>query len=167
MSMHEALAPCTSCRRHVRTTETACPFCGAALDAVQLGRGVVPGTTQRLSRAAAFVFGATLVAGPSACSGDTENPTGASAAASGAGAAGSGGAGASGSTSGDGGSGGPVYGSPAVGGGGGSGEGGAGGSLGGAGGVGGVAGAGGSGEGGNIQPPYGAAPLPDGGPPRE
>src|SRR5688572_14635528 len=127
MTTHEALAPCTSCRRHVRATETVCPFCGAALDAVQLGRGVVPGTSQRLTRAAAFVFGATLATGPSACGGDTENPTGASAAASGAGAAASVGAGASGSTSGDGGSGGPVYGSPAVGGFGG--EGGTGGSI--------------------------------------
>src|SRR5688500_2372314 len=112
--MDEALAPCTSCRRHLRTTETVCPFCGAALDAGQLSRGVVPGTTQRLSRAAAFVFGATLATAPTACSGDTENPSGASAAASGAGAAASVGAGANGSTSGDGGSGGPVYGAPAV-----------------------------------------------------
>ena len=50
--MHEALAPCTSCRRHVRVTSTVCPFCGAALDAVQPGAASCPGPRSALARAA-------------------------------------------------------------------------------------------------------------------
>jgi hypothetical protein len=53
-----ALAPCPSCRRHVRVVESACPFCGSA---VALGaiapRGVYG---QRLGRAALFTFGAAI-----------------------------------------------------------------------------------------------------------
>src|SRR5688500_4068902 len=109
--MYQPLAPCTSCRRHLRTTETVCPFCGAALDGAELARGVVPGTKQRLGRAAAFVFGASLAVSQGvACSGDTQNPSGASGAASGGGGEGAG----SSSDDDDGSSGVALYGAPAV-----------------------------------------------------
>lgn len=50
------LIPCGACARHVRATDAACPFCRAP---------VAPSTppampTERLSRAALFVFGAAI-----------------------------------------------------------------------------------------------------------
>src|SRR5690348_10712494 len=57
--MHHPLAPCPSCARHVRATETRCPFCARAFGS-ELANGVVPGATQRLGRAASFVFTATV-----------------------------------------------------------------------------------------------------------
>ena len=66
------LVPCPECSRHVRVSELQCPFCALPLDlastpAPQLPRG-------RLSRAATFAFGATLVSATaiSACGGDAE-----------------------------------------------------------------------------------------------
>ena len=59
--MASSLVPCPSCARHVRATERACPFCRSALSA-SLGAKVIPGATQRLSRAAAFTFATTLAA---------------------------------------------------------------------------------------------------------
>ena len=59
--MAASLVPCPSCSRHVRSSEQACPFCRSALSA-NLAARAVPGTTQRLSRAAAFTFAATLAA---------------------------------------------------------------------------------------------------------
>lgn len=59
------LAPCPACRRHVRIDETACPFCTAALPAVEprvLSRG-------RFTRAAVF---AGAIAGTAACGGKTK-----------------------------------------------------------------------------------------------
>ena len=50
------LRPCAQCRRHVDLTETACPFCHAALEPVAPRSVHVAG---RLSRAAVFA-GATL-----------------------------------------------------------------------------------------------------------
>jgi hypothetical protein len=63
------LIPCSACHRHVRSHETACPFCEAAI--------VPPETatrepSTRLGRAAMFAFRATTVAALSAlpaCSG--------------------------------------------------------------------------------------------------
>lgn len=57
-----ALRPCASCGRHVRITESACPFCRAALDPTPtppshvspIGRLPVG----RMGRAAIFAFGA-------------------------------------------------------------------------------------------------------------
>ena len=66
--MRTSLVPCPSCHRHVRSSESACPFCQGALPS-DLGARAVPGTTQRLSRAAAFTFAATLAA--TGCSSDT------------------------------------------------------------------------------------------------
>lgn len=53
------LTPCPECQRHVRTAETSCPFCGRALSLSHLAAPVLP--RSRLSRAATFAFGATLV----------------------------------------------------------------------------------------------------------
>ena len=165
--MDHPLAPCPSCRRHIRITEDACPFCSVALESAELARGAVPGSSQRLTRAAMFVFGATLATSPAGCDGDTQNPTGAqgSVTGTGTGAAGASGTGAS-DAGGEGGAPVPLYGGPGPGPGG-SGQGGEGGvsatgGQGGQGGAGGASGgAGGEGVGGNIQPPYGAAPRPD------
>jgi len=74
--MYQPLVPCPGCKRHVRTTEAACPFCSEALSSEALTRAVVPGATVRLTRAAAFVFGATLAITAVDCGGDTENQTG-------------------------------------------------------------------------------------------
>jgi hypothetical protein len=131
------LVPCPECSRHVRVSETECPFCAVPLDlagtpAPQLPRG-------RLSRAATLAFGATLVSASAlaSCSSDSDTGTGTgnAGAPSTAGAAGAATAGAGGGTVG------AVYGAPA------------GGELG-------VAGAdtGNAGRGGGAIPLYGAAP---------
>lgn len=65
--MASSLVPCPSCARHVRATERSCPFCRTALSASIASR-VIPGATQRLSRAAAFTFAASLAA--TGCSDD-------------------------------------------------------------------------------------------------
>jgi hypothetical protein len=68
------LVPCSSCQRHVRVSEAACPFCGASIaDAAQSPPAVrMPAT--RLARAAIFALG-TLGAGATAaapgCGGTT------------------------------------------------------------------------------------------------
>jgi hypothetical protein len=132
------LVPCTACQRHVRASETACPFCATALDPAHAAEPTLP--TQRLGRAALFAFGATLAASLTAvgCGGDTDDGKGggggdggSSAGSSGsggggsggsagtagtAGRGGSGGSGGTGATGGTGGSGGgvaPLYGLPA------------------------------------------------------
>ncbi len=53
------LRPCTACLRHVRVSETTCPFCAAELPAPAVS---LTATSARLGRAAAFVAGAALVA---------------------------------------------------------------------------------------------------------
>ena len=60
------LVPCPGCSRHVRASESACPFCSAALPS-DLANRAVPAANRRLSRAAAFTFATTLaVAGAGA-----------------------------------------------------------------------------------------------------
>lgn len=51
------LEPCPHCKRHVRVTETACPFCAATIDQAmaQVRARILPST--RLGRAALFAFG--------------------------------------------------------------------------------------------------------------
>lgn len=136
------LVPCPECGRHVRVSETECPFCALPLDLAGTPEPRLPGS--RLSRAATFAFGATLVSATAvaACSSDSIQPvygapTGGDAGMNSAGAAG---VSAAGTSTG----GGPVavYGAPA------GGEFGT--DTGGA-------GAGGKGGGGPI-PVYGAAP---------
>ena len=56
--MTQALAPCPSCSRHVQTSEKSCPFCKSELLPGALS--AIPGTPNRLSRAAAFAFTASL-----------------------------------------------------------------------------------------------------------
>lgn len=67
--MYKPLVPCPSCKRHVLSAEAACPFCAAPLPA-DLAARAIPSASTRLSRAAAFVFGASVaVAG---CGTDTD-----------------------------------------------------------------------------------------------
>lgn len=54
--MNDALVPCSVCARHVRASCTECPFCHAAHTPVV----VAARPNLRLSRAAAFAFGASL-----------------------------------------------------------------------------------------------------------
>jgi hypothetical protein len=59
--MNTHLLPCEACNRHVRASDTTCPFCDAPVNAARAA--VVPAVpTERLSRAAMFVFGATIAA---------------------------------------------------------------------------------------------------------
>jgi uncharacterized membrane protein YgcG len=54
-----SLAPCPSCSRHVKATETSCPFCKSTLAARAVTS--VPIVKHRMTRAAAYAFGASLV----------------------------------------------------------------------------------------------------------
>ena len=56
-----ALAPCPSCQRHVRTSETACPFCRATVDFSGLPPPVR--IERRLARNALVALAAALGAG--------------------------------------------------------------------------------------------------------
>lgn len=53
------LHPCPECRRHIRKTETTCPFCGESVSLAHLPSHSVP--RNRLGRAATFAFGASVV----------------------------------------------------------------------------------------------------------
>jgi hypothetical protein len=131
------LIPCPSCNRHVRKTESSCPFCATSLALAGVPDAPLP--RNRLGRAATFAFGATL-AGAAAlvgCGSDDEGKEG----GGGAGAGGT--ASTAGTSSGNGGSGtvGPVYGAPAAGTGGD------------------VSSSGSSNQGGSAQALYGAPPM--------
>jgi hypothetical protein len=54
MSLH----PCPSCDRHVRASETTCPFCEASIAIVVPAPRMI---TERLGRAALFTLGAAVV----------------------------------------------------------------------------------------------------------
>lgn len=54
-----SLAPCPSCSRHVKTTDASCPFCKTALAEQTVAQ--VPIVKHRMTRAAAYAFGASLV----------------------------------------------------------------------------------------------------------
>jgi uncharacterized membrane protein YgcG len=65
------LIPCSSCRRHVKRSEAACPFCAAPMPSaapVAAARPAPPGT----KRAALFAMGISLAA--SACEADNSVP---------------------------------------------------------------------------------------------
>ena len=64
------LEPCPRCDRHVRVTETACPFCAVALDFADREPRALP--RARLGRAATFAFGV-IATTQSACG---DNKTG-------------------------------------------------------------------------------------------
>lgn len=53
------LTPCPECQRHVRKTETRCPFCGEAVSLAHVPSPALP--RRRLGRAATFAFGASVV----------------------------------------------------------------------------------------------------------
>ncbi|HEY0469188.1 MAG TPA: hypothetical protein VGC79_33580, partial [Polyangiaceae bacterium] len=110
------LVPCPECSRHVRVSETECPFCALPLDLSGTPEPRLPGV--RLSRAATLAFGATLASATAiaACSGTDAPvpvygaPAGGSANLAGAAGAGVGTAGIVDNPIG------PVYGAPAAGG---------------------------------------------------
>ena len=54
-----ALEPCTLCARHVRRTESVCPFCGASLAWLREAPRML---RERLGRSALFAFGAAATA---------------------------------------------------------------------------------------------------------
>jgi hypothetical protein len=67
-----SLRPCPSCARHVRSSESACPFCETALPEVSASTSTNVG---RLGRAALFVAGTALVASAAAgCGPDKPKP---------------------------------------------------------------------------------------------
>ncbi|MBX3213690.1 MAG: hypothetical protein KF850_16750 [Labilithrix sp.] len=75
-----SLLPCPSCARHVRSSESACPFCAASL--TSHAKRVVPAAGRRLERLAAFTFAATVtvtgcVAGSEEETGQSEDELGA------------------------------------------------------------------------------------------
>ena len=121
------LLPCPECQRHVRKTEASCPFCGEALSLAHLPPAVLP--TRRLSRAATFAFGASVVGATVLVGCSSDDDSGGTVTHYGAPPAGMGGKGAggsavygappSGATNGgnlnQGGSAQPVYGAPAAG----------------------------------------------------
>ena len=58
--------PCPACNRHVMSTETACPFCTAAMPECFCAQTPAPRPPGRLSRAAMLAAGAALL-GAEAC----------------------------------------------------------------------------------------------------
>src|SRR6185295_11613580 len=69
-----ALSPCPSCARHVRVSETLCPFCATAMpDPATLPERKLPG--RRLARAAIYAAGVASIAAASACSSTTGDST--------------------------------------------------------------------------------------------
>jgi len=68
------LIACTGCDRHVRASESVCPFCGEALPVSRRGRSPrLP--TERLGRAATFVFGAAVATSAAIGCGDGTSDT--------------------------------------------------------------------------------------------
>ena len=59
------LVACPGCARHVRRTESSCPFCHVALELGALPARPAPRT--RLTRSAAFAFGAALTTQLTGC----------------------------------------------------------------------------------------------------
>ena len=67
------LIPCSECQRHVRLTDTACPFCNAASSAPRGNvRAGQPAPSRGLKRAAVFALSASVSVSVSAC--DTVAP---------------------------------------------------------------------------------------------
>lgn len=71
------LEPCPHCQRHVRTTETSCPFCGAEVAALMRSLPPRPLPRTRLSRAALLAFGLGVAASSlSGCAEDSDDGRG-------------------------------------------------------------------------------------------
>jgi hypothetical protein len=64
--MATPLAPCPSCTRHVRVSETLCPFCATTLPTDIAARGARPRVATRLARAGIFAVGTAVAAATSA-----------------------------------------------------------------------------------------------------
>jgi hypothetical protein len=67
------LHPCPGCKRHVRTEEARCPFCGGAMPAPRAASSL-PRALGRMSRTALFAAtaaGATLAGAAAGCDGDS------------------------------------------------------------------------------------------------
>src|SRR5262245_2836172 len=60
------LVPCPGCARHVRASETTCPFCDSAIDAVP-ERVLAPMPNDRLLARAALTFAAVAATTLTAC----------------------------------------------------------------------------------------------------
>ncbi len=58
--MSARLLPCPGCARHVRVSDSLCPFCGEALPLAYQNAGPAPLPKVRLGRAAKFAFGAAV-----------------------------------------------------------------------------------------------------------
>ena len=69
------LSACPGCSRHVRVSESACPFCGATLSAAFRAAAAPAATPVGLGRAAVYALGATSLAVAAACSGSVPAPT--------------------------------------------------------------------------------------------
>ncbi len=69
--MGPRLSLCTACQRHIQSTETACPFCGAATPEGFGATARAPLGDRPLSRAALLFASAAAVA---ACSSDDSHP---------------------------------------------------------------------------------------------
>ena len=68
------LTPCPECQRHVRKTEARCPFCDSALSLAHVPSPVLP--RRRMSRAATFAFGASVVGATAIVGCTLEDPGG-------------------------------------------------------------------------------------------
>lgn len=70
------LEPCPSCKRHVRTDETVCPFCAAEIRGALANAPTRAQPLQRLGRAALLTFGLTASASALvACDDDAPSDT--------------------------------------------------------------------------------------------
>ena len=72
--MSNALILCSSCARHVRSSEPKCPFCSASLTAAVAGAVQRAAPKMRLGRAATFAFGAAALTVSAAACGDDDAP---------------------------------------------------------------------------------------------
>lgn len=59
--MTTPLSPCSTCRRHVRVTERACPFCGAEAPSTAPALKALPRPSARLGTLALMTFRAAAV----------------------------------------------------------------------------------------------------------
>lgn len=64
------LAACTGCGRHIRISETTCPFCGTTATPRVIAQADVSSAGRPLTRAAILFAGATAIAG---CGKTTDN----------------------------------------------------------------------------------------------
>jgi hypothetical protein len=55
------LLPCTHCARHIRRNESACPFCGGAVDLSLAPEPLLP--TRRIGRGTTMAFASVLASG--------------------------------------------------------------------------------------------------------